>query len=452
MDEPEPEPFLYLLQLAVPLFRDFDWSILFGLLIILLLLGVSALISGSEIAFFGLTQTQRDTLESTGGKSNDQVVRLLQRPRTLLATILIANNFVNVGIVILSAYVLHSVLNAEAYPFLAYIVEVFIITFFLLLLGEIMPKIYATRKPLVFARFMAKPLILLRYIFHPLSWAMVRSTGFIDRRIARRSYSISIDDLSEAINITSSEAEAGEEERKLLRGIVTFGDIEVKEIMKARIFVTAADIGISFSDILEMINDSGFSRIPIYEENFDNIRGVLVIKDLLPHLKKNDFDWKSILRPANFVPENKKIDDLMKDFQEKKFHMAIVVDEYGGTSGIITLEDILEEIVGEISDEYDQEGDEFQYMEIDDNTWEFDGKVPLNDFSKIFELAPDYFDIVKGESETLAGLLLELTGHIPVKDQVIEYEPFEFRVWSVDRRRIKRIRVLLDTDSEKDHE
>jgi len=272
---------------------------------------------------------------------------------------------------------------------------------------------------------------------------LVKSTNIIERKISKRSYNISKDDLSDAIELTSANPESTTDEKELLKGIVKFGDIEVKEIMKARIDVAAVEISTSYQDLIQTILDLGFSRMPVYAESFDHIRGILVIKDLLQHLHKKDFDWTKLLRPAYFVPENKKIDDLLREFQEKKFHMAIVVDEYGGTSGIITLEDILEEIVGEISDEFDVEGQDFQYTKVDDTTYIFEGKTLLNDVCKILDLPTDYFEKDRGESDTLAGLILELVGQFPAKDQVIYHKGFEFRVSSLDNRRIKRIKVSI---------
>jgi gliding motility-associated protein GldE len=314
-----------------------------------------------------------------------------------------------------------------------------------------MPKVYATSQNVKFARFMANPILLALRFFYPLSSLLVSSTNLIDKRISRKAYNVSISELSDAIELTSGE-DTPEEEKKILQGIVKFGDIEVKEIMRSRVDVTAVELETGFRELLKLIIDAGYSRIPVYEDSFDKIRGILYIKDLLPHLdKKDDFDWKDLLRDAFFIPENKKINDLLQEFQEKKIHMAIVVDEFGGTSGIVTLEDIIEEIVGEISDEHDEPVKDFEYSKLDEFNYIFEGKTSLNDFYKILNLDDTLFDDVRGDADSLAGLLLELIQKMPEKEEKISYGQFTFTVKAVDKRRIKRVKVTLST-SEKDNE
>jgi gliding motility-associated protein GldE len=310
-------------------------------------------------------------------------------------------------------------------------------------MGEIMPKVYATQYALSIVYSMARPMKVLLNIFYPLSSVLVSSTYIIDRRITRRKHSLSMSDLSEAIDITS-DASTNEENRKMLKSIARFGDIDASEIMKARIDVTALDMDFSFNQVMKVIRDSGYSRIPVYRDTFDTITGLLYIKDLLPFTDKgDDFNWQSLLRPAFFVPESKRINDLLSEFQEKKIHLAIVVDEYGGTSGIITLEDIIEEIVGEINDEFDSESDQIPFRKIDEHTYVFEGKTTINDFCKIAEVEDDLFDDVKGDADTLAGLVLELAGRIPVMGEIVSFADYTFCVEAADKRRIKRIKVSL---------
>ncbi|MBE9481533.1 MAG: gliding motility-associated protein GldE [Bacteroidetes bacterium] len=414
-----------------------------------MLLFFSAMISGTEIAFFSLTPAQLNEIKTSTAKKNILIIRLLESPKRLLATILIANNFINVAIVIFSTYITTKLFNLTDFPVLAFVIQVIVITALILFIGEIMPKIYATQFSVRFAKIMAIPLQILIKIFYPLSSVLVRSTSVIDKRLSKRKYQISMNELSDAIDITSGEDVAGEN-TKILKGIVKFGDIEVKEIMKSRTDVTAIDTEINFKKLLEIILESGYSRIPAYDETFDNIKGILYIKDLLPHLGKDkNFKWQDLLRPAFYVPENKKINDLLKEFQEKKIHLAIVVDEYGGTSGIVTLEDILEEIVGDISDEFDIEDDEFSYKKLDDNNYIFEGKTTLIDFCKIIKVDYDIFDEVKGDPDSLAGVILELEGKIPDKDTSVTFRDFIFKIISVDKRRIKQIKVTIKKNVDK---
>ena len=416
-----------------------DFSSIMALVVILLLLVASALISGSEVAFFSLSPVQHKELEEAQKSSCKTVLELLELPEKLLATILIANNFVNVGIVILSTYTTSKVFDFSQYPILGFMIEVVVITALLLLFGEIIPKVYANQYALRFARFMARPISILSRVFSPLSMILVNSTSFINKRFQKKQ-NLSIDDISHALDITEGQIT---EDKKILKGIVKFGNIDVKEIMKSRVDVVAVDTETQFKKLLSVIVESGYSRIPVYEENFDQIKGVLYIKDLLPHLKEPDeFQWQKLLRKAYFVPETKKINDLLGEFQTKKNHLAIVVDEYGGTSGIVTLEDILEEIVGEITDELDDE--DIIYEKLDDNTYEFEGKTLLNDFYRVAACEEDVFDELKGDAETLAGLVLEFKGEIPQKNETIKILNFDFTIKAVDNRRIKKIEIKIN--------
>ena len=423
--------------------QPFSITILISLLSVLVLLFFSAMISGSETAFFSLTPQHLSELRESQTGSGKLMLWLLERPKRLLATILIANNFVNVAIVILSSYIAALWFNLTSFPVLAFLVQVIVITALILLLGEILPKMYASVYPVRFAKNMAGVLKGLIRIFYPFSSILVSSTSFLDKRIARKSHIISRSELSDAIEITAGES-TPEEGKKILQGIVKFGDIEVKEIMRSRVDVVALDIQASYTEVMDIIVKSGFSRIPVYTDNFDNIKGILYVKDLLPHLDKDThYNWEKLIRDAFFVPENKKINDLLREFQERKIHLAIVVDEYGGTSGIITLEDVLEEIVGEITDESDSGTEEFVYEKTDEHTYIFEGKTTINDFCKIIEIDDDIFDEVKGESDSLAGLILELEGKIPEQGDETSFMNYTFKIIEVDLKRIKRIRVTI---------
>lgn len=428
-----------------------------GLIIFFVLLFASALISGSEVAYFSLSPYELSKMKERKSGRSDLVIKLINIPERLLGTILVANNFVNVGIVILSTLFFvynpssepssFALLDFSKLPVLGFVVQVVIVTFFLLLFGEILPKLYATQNGPRFAMIMSYPLNILEKVFRPISAILIYSTSIVKKRVSKKKQNLSMDDLSEALDLPATEID---EDEKILKGIAQFGNIDVKEIMRSRIDVFAIDIKTNFTKLLPKIIESGYSRIPIIEGSFDNIRGVLYIKDLLPYLHKTDtFRWQSLVRPPYIVPETKKINDLLKEFQSKKIHMAIVVDEYGGTHGIITLEDILEEIVGEISDESDE--DEAVFTKQDDNTFIFEGKTLLNDFYKITNSKFDIFDEIKGEADTLAGLILEIKGQIPQKNETLTYRHFTFKIISVDSRRIKKIEVTLN-DSFSDRE
>ncbi len=408
------------------------------LVAIILLLISSALISGSEIAFFSLTHSHLEELEK---KNKGYIIKkLLQEPKELLATILVANNFINIGIVILSTY-LTAYLFKGLEGWWKFLIEVVFVTFLILLFGEILPKVYANRKPVQFAMFMATPLLFLKKLFYPVSIFLVKSTKIVEKRLNQRHEHLSMEDLSQVLEL-AGDADTTQEEKDLWEGIVSFGETEARQIMRPRIDVFALEDDLPFSKVLEQVSKKGYSRIPVYHENMDNITGVLFAKDLLPYLNKNEFDWKTLLREPFFVPENMKLDDLLKDFQEKKTHLAVVVDEYGGTSGIITLEDVIEEIVGEITDEYDH--DEHNFSRINNNTYEFDGKIPLRDFYKIMDLTEqeeDLFEQHKGDAESLAGFFLEQSGSFPNKNDQIKINGFTLTATSMDGKRIKKIKV-----------
>ncbi len=435
MDTEPPSLFL------ASFFHPFSADLILPLLILLTLLLCSALISASEVAFFSL---KKHEVENLKGNKFEKLNQLLNTPKTLLATILISNNFINVGIVILSSYITNALVNFSEYPGSGRFFQVVVITFTLLLFGEVLPKVYATRKALSFSLFMSLPMSVLRTLFKPVSLILVRSTALIEKRLSKNTAQLSVDDLSQALELTSDE-NGNEDEQKILEGIVKFGSTTVKQIMKARMDVICVDITWDYKTVLELIVNSGFSRIPVYEENFDQIKGTLYIKDLLPHTQEpKNFEWQKLLRESFFVPENKKIDDLLKEFQEKKIHLAVVVDEFGGTSGIVTLEDVIEEIVGDISDEFDDE--EIAYSKLDNRNFVFEGKTHLTDFVKVIDVSHEVFEEASGDADTLAGFVIEVAGKIPSKNEQINFEGYGFTIESTDGRRIERIKVTLPQD------
>ena len=412
-----------------------------GIGAMLVLLFLSAMVSGSEIAFFSLTHSQIDQVRRGNKPHNKKILALMERPNRLLATILITNNVINIAVIVLSTIVFRPLYQLELHPILAFIIQVALVTFLILLFAEVLPKVYASRNPMRFSSIMAAPLLALRKIFYPLSTLLVKTTHIIDKRMEKKRPNLSMHELSHALEITTDDTTT-EEDKKLLRGIVRFGNTFVREIMKSRVDVVAVEYTTPFRQLIEIIQDAGYSRIPVYRDSFDNVEGVLYIKDLLPHLEKeDDFEWQKLLRKGFFVPESKRINDLLKEFQEKKIHLAIVVDEYGGTSGLVSLEDILEEIVGEINDEFDIE--EAVYSKVDSNTYVFEGKTLLKDFCKITGVDDSVFNEVKGEADTLAGLILEIKQEIPFKGAKIRYGRFEFEVEGVDKRRIKQLKVKI---------
>ena len=423
-------------------YGPFNLTDVIFIFILLLLLFSSAVISGSEVAYFSLSPGQ---LEEIRQKGYEKVCHLHRKPEKLLATILISNNFVNVAIVILSSYLVDSLFDFSGNPLLGFVIQVIVVTFIILLFGEIIPKLYANRSPIKMAIFMASPLTVLSYLFRPLSALLINSTSIISKKVSKKD-SISIDQLSKALELTK-DSEINEE-KDILEGIVRFSNIYAIDIIQPRINIIAIDEEDSFKHIRELIIEHGYSRLPVYKDNLDTIVGILYIKDLLAHLQEDDhFQWQSLIRPAYFVPETKKINDLLEEFQTKKVHLAIVVDEYGGTSGIVTMEDILEEIVGEINDETDEK--EKTYIKIKNNAYIFEGHTLLNDFEKIADIKDDYFKDIEGEADTLAGLILEIKGELPRKNEVITYRQHKFTILDVDKRRIKKIKYEnLDQETE----
>ena len=407
-----------------------------------LLLLVSGFASASEIAFFSLSPSDLNAIDEKKHPSDEKIRKLLDDTERLLATILITNNFVNVTIIMLCNFFFMSVFEFHS-PIAEFLILTVILTFLLLLFGEIMPKIYSAQKTLAFCRFSAPGIWMFRSLFYPVASMLVRSTSFLNKHFARKNHNISVDELSHALELTDK-AEL-KEENNILEGIIRFGGETAKEVMTSRLDVVDLDIRTPFKDVLQCIIENAYSRIPIYSENRDNIKGILYIKDLLPHLNKVDFRWQSLIRPAYFVPETKMIDDLLRDFQANKINIAIVVDEFGGTSGIVTMEDIIEEIVGEIHDEYDDE--ERTYAVLNDHTWVFEAKTQLTDFYKITKVDEDDFDKVDGDADTLAGLLLEIKGEFPALHEKVLYHRYEFEVLAMDSRRILKVKFTVNEPS-----
>ena len=417
-----------------------DFKIVIGLIILIILLIGSALVSASEVAYFSFRPEDIENLKTNRDKKSKAILKLYSNPEKLLSTVLVANNTINITIVLLAAFLSSRTFDFSMDPVLGFITNVVVITFLLLFFGEVMPKVYASRNQITMAKLMAYPLTVLEKVFQPVTSLLIFSSAFVKRRTGTRRSNISMDDLSDALELTSEDFN---EDEKILKGIVNFGNINVSAIMCSRIDVTAIDIKSGFDKIVPVIIDSGFSRIPVYSGSFDNVKGILYAKDVVPYTNNpGSFKWQALLRPPYFVPETKKINDLLKEFQTKKIHMAVVIDEYGGTSGIVTLEDILEEIVGEITDESDD--DQSLFRKLDETTYIFEAKISLNDFCKVVNIEEDLFDEIRGESETLAGLILEMTGEIPQKDKTIKYGDFLFRIESADKRRIKEIRVEIN--------
>lgn len=402
----------------------------------LLLLSISAFVSASEVAFFSLSPTDKNEVGDNDTQSDKLIRHLLGRSEHLLASILIANNFVNVAVVMLCTYAINMWIDFSAVPLFGFILETILLTFLLLLFGEIMPKIYAQRNSLRFIRFSAPVLNGVERFCRPLSNLLVASTSFINKLLSKRKYDLSVDQLSKALELTSSEIM---EEKEMLAEIIKFYNKTAEEIMVSRLDMEDIEIKLNFREVVDFIIKSGYSRIPVYSGTEDNIKGILYIKDLLPYIDKPDtFKWQSLIRPAYFVPETKKIDDLLEEFRTNKIHMAIVVDEFGGTSGIVTMEDIMEEIVGEISDEYDE--DEKTYIRLADGSLIFEGRILLTDFFRVIEADEAEFRKVTEEVETLAGLLLEIKGDFPSRHEVIIYEKYRFQILEVDHRRIQKVK------------
>lgn len=405
------------------------------------LLVLSALISGAEVALFSLSQKDIDDAVDKNTTAGNRIISLLEKPKKLLATILIANNFINIGIVIIFSFIKEDLFGQIQYEWLRFTVEVGVVTFLILFFGEVLPKVYANRNNVTFSIFISLPIEILNTLLVPLNMPMRSITLFLENKLGKQKSNISVNQLSQALELTSNE-DTSQEEQKILEGIVSFGNTDTSQVMSPRIDLFALEIEETFKDILPKILDKGYSRIPVYRDNIDQIEGVLFVKDLLPHIDKTDFNWTTLLREPFFVPENKKLDNLLKDFQGMKNHLAIVVDEYGGTSGVITLEDIIEEIVGDISDEFDDEN--INYSQIDERTFLFEGKISLKDFYRIVDVNEDWFESKKGEAETLAGFILEILGTFPRKGQKISFDNCTFLIESVDKKRVKQIKVMVD--------
>lgn len=413
----------------------------------LFLVFLSALLSGSEVAIFSLTSKDKTILsEEKESNKSQRVLELLEKPKELLATILIANNLVNVSIVMISSFVMNYLFIKENMSeFSAFIIQVILVTFIILLFGEVIPKVYANNYSITFSKFMSLPISILKKLFSPISNLLISSTTLIDKKFEKKTEQFNAEELEHALDLTKHSVE-NEDEKKILEGIVKFGQTDVKQIMTPRTDVKTFENCIDYKILLEELSKVTYSRIPIFEESFDNIKGVLYVKDLLGKIDEDkNFKWINLLREAKFVPENKKLDDLLKEFQEERTHIAIVVDEYGGSSGIVTLEDVLEEIVGEITDEFDQE--DVSFKKLDRNNYIFDGKLPLIDFYKILNIEGEIFEAAKGEADTIAGFCTEQAGKIMLKNEKFNFENYTFIVEAADKRKIKKVKITINEDA-----
>lgn len=467
--EPEPASLLYIFLLIGSI-----WNVLFPIFIILVLLILSALISGSEVAFFSLEPGELDQLEKENSKQGNRILKLREHAPKLLATILITNNLVNIGIILLSDVLIKKMIPAKSYEglilwfqtfissstetlfsILNFLVTIVIVSFLLVLFGEVLPKIYASVNNLKFSKLMSGPMIILIRIFSPFSNRLVKSSSIFENKFGGETGLMDAsrkEEIDKAIEFSVSQSIYENEEADILKGIMNLGDVSVKQIMKSRMDVIAIEDTMHFGEVISQIKSSGFSRIPVFTEDLDTIKGLLYVKDLLGYTEeKKNFDWHQFIRDAVlYVPEAKKIDDLLKEFQAKRLHMAIVVDEFGGTSGLVTLEDIMEEVIGEIVDEFDNQ-DEIDYLLLAENNYLFDGKTLLNDVCRVIDEDIDYFDEVKGASDSLAGLLLEIHGKLPEKELELDFEKCTFKVIDVSERRIEKISLLInETESNDD--
>lgn len=440
MDEPPS-------QTLLTIFSDLSLMTIISFAVMVGLLVISALVSASEVAFFSLRADDIQKCKDSSSPVDKLIVELLRKPRVLLATILIINNLVNVGLVTLSTFVMWEMAGTRQPEEIIVGIVTFAVTVAITFFGEIIPKVYATKNNLFFSRFMAKTWKLLIVACRPISNILISFSRVIEKRFEKRGYHSTVEELNQALELATESNDTTDDEKEILKGIVNFGTLTVRQVMRSRVDVSAADVELNFHELMDYINKSGFSRVPIYRETIDKIEGVLYIKDLLPFLEQDEnFEWQKLLRPGFFVPESKKIDSLLKDFQEKRVHIALVVDEYGGMSGLITLEDIIEEIIGEINDEFDE--DLISFQKIDKSTFVFEGKTSLHDFSKALDLDGDVFDEVRGESESLGGLILELNNELPGVGKKITYEQFTFVIEAVDLKRIKRVRVLINEEKQ----
>ncbi|MEM9895459.1 MAG: gliding motility-associated protein GldE [Bacteroidota bacterium] len=439
MDDPLPSVFLNNFLVSPELF------LLNGLVILLLLL-LSGLISGSEVAFFSFSRDQIVSFGASEDSRENRVSLLLHNPKRLLATILILNNLINIFIITISTYLTWQLVGPDGREGVTIVILTTVVTILIIFFGEIIPKVYANHNGLAFAKITSNLLLVSYKFFKPVSWFLMSVTNLIESRMQKKGYNLSVEEINQALEISVEKQEVTDEEKGILKGIVNFGTLSVKQVMKSRMDITAFDQETDFHELMNQINKNGYSRYPIYTETIDKIDGILYIKDILPHVEnEEDFSWQTLLRPAFFVPESKKIDDLFRDFQEKQVHIAVVIDEYGGTAGLITMEDVIEEIVGEINDEFDDDSD-VAYNKLDSHTFIFEGKTSLNDFCKITDTDISRFDSIKGESESLGGLLLEINSKLPNAGEKVLFEDFVFTVVAVDNRRIKRLRIHIKND------
>lgn len=426
---------------SISFIENLDTDLVLGFLGIFALLFCTAIVSGAEVAFFSLSQKDLDDAVLESPEKGKILNRLLERPKKLLATLLVANNFINIGVVILFSLIGKNLFEHITNPILKFSIEVILITFLILLFGEVLPKIYANRNNVKFAKLIVFPIAVLDKLLSPISLPMRALTIYLQNKLGTQKSNFSVDQLSQALELTNSE-ETSSEEQKILEGIVSFGNTDTKQVMSPRIDIFGLEIEEKFSEIIPKIVEKGFSRIPVYSDNIDHIEGVLFVKDIIPYIDEVDFDWKKLIRIPFFVTENKKLDNLLKDFQRMKSHLAIVVDEYGGTSGLVSLEDIIEEIVGDISDEFDDEN--ISFSQIDEKNFLFEGKIYLKDLYRIIDVNEEIFENKKGEAETLAGLILEILGNFPRKGQQINFDNCIFTIESLDKKRIKQVKITLE--------
>jgi putative hemolysin len=436
MDDPYPS----ILMLAEAFQASAGYIVINGFIFIVLLI-FSALVSGSEVAYFSLSHDDLNQLNAEGDQSAQRIIKLVEHPQKLLSTILILNNLINIGIVTLTTFITWSIMGTTVATAAVILVQTVGVTFAIVFFGEIVPKVYANRARIPFAKVMSGSLSFFSTVLKPLSAFLMALSNIIENRIEKKGYTLSVDELHRALEITGQHTTT--EEKDFLKGIVNFSTLSVRQVMQSRMDITAIDVEMDFHELMDKINKSGYSRIPVYEDTIDNIKGILYIKDLLNYIDKDEhFNWQELIRKGMFIPENKKVDSLLKDFQKKRIHMAIVVDEYGGTSGLVTLEDLIEEIIGEINDEFD-DTDDIYFKQIDDNTFVFEGKISLHDFCKKLDLDIQVFEEVKGDSESLGGLLLEINSKLPKGGAKIKFDRFLFTIMAVDTRRIKKVKVQI---------
>jgi putative hemolysin len=438
--------FLFTVPLISIIIKSFSFGTFLAVIGIFALLVIVAFVSAAESAFFSLTPTDMEELKTSGTKTDEKIIKLVNAPKRLLATLLISVNFLSIAIVILNSTFIfgeNALFNFESSKMLGFVIQVIVVTFSILLIGEVTPKIYATQNPLRATRVLIGFVLVLQWVFKPVSSFLMLSTSLLDKLIKPAKHNISVDELSQALELTDDEGMA-DEDHKILQSIVKFGNIDVKQIMRPRMDITAFESEIKYKKLLSELTTSGFSRVPIFKEKLDNIIGVLYAKDLLPYLNESDnFNWQEKIRPPFYVPENKKLDDLLREFQHKKIHLAIIVDEYGGTSGIVSLEDVIEEIVGEINDEFDD--DDLTYSKLDSSNFVFEGKAHLNDVYRIMEIDGEAFEEAKGEADTLAGFIIEIEGRIPTKNDQIKFKNLLFTIESADNRKIKRVKISIES-------